>query len=389
MFIHSRTKDRPFHYGPFPLEGLARDDSVVASETMRAPLASADAAPADGLLAGVAQHYGELFARFADGPVAAKQAPLPDDLARRATDIKGAAYFLDASQVGICRIPESAWLSGSERPAHDHAIVILVERARVPEAGNAAREWVEPAREAVADMRAAEIMVCIGGHIRNMGIPARAHFTGHTLVDAGRLAVLAGLAVRDSDGRLHNPYIGEDFALAVVTTDYPLATDRPLHVDALKAKGFAYWWGQNGAQSGRERNRKARRATHLSRYPMEQVKRIARPSTLILDDEVPRVPKRAGFFQRALHGDLGEKAKTERARFAFKTPLSLSLLQVIKLLVPFQDGPVAPVKEPLRYRDHEANAQAIKSLSYALGSDLTGVCEVPRYAWYSKPIKRG
>ena len=93
MFIHSRTKDRPFHYGPFPLEGLARDDSIVASETMRAPLATADAAPAGGLLAGVAQHYGELFARFADGPVAPKQAPVPDDLARRAADIKGAAYF--------------------------------------------------------------------------------------------------------------------------------------------------------------------------------------------------------------------------------------------------------------------------------------------------------
>ncbi len=26
---------------------------------------------------------------------------------------------------------------------------------------------------------------------------------------------------------------------------------------------------------------------------------------------------------------------------------------------------------------------AIKSLSYALGSDLTGICEVPRYAWFS------
>ena len=26
---------------------------------------------------------------------------------------------------------------------------------------------------------------------------------------------------------------------------------------------------------------------------------------------------------------------------------------------------------------------AIKSLSYALGSDLTGICEIPRYAWFS------
>ena len=383
MFLHPRSKNRPYHLGPFPLETLARDDTVIERETARPARAADHDNAAGGMLGGITRHYRDLFAGFADGPVAPQQAPLPDDLVRRAADIKGAAYFLDASQVGICRIPATAWLAGVERPAHDHAIVILVEWPPAPEADNAACDWVEPARGAVADMRAGEIAVCIGGHVRNMGFPARAHFDGHTLVDVGRLAVLAGLAVRDADGRLHNPYIGGDFALAVVTTDYPLASDRPLHVDALNARTFAYWWGQNGAQSGRERNRRARRATHLSRYPMEQVKRIARPSTLILDDEVPRVPKRAAFFQRALHGDLGDKAKVERTRFAFKTPLSFSLLQVIKLLVQFQDGPVAPASEPLRYRDAEVNARAIKSLSYALGSDLTGICEIPRYAWYS------
>ena len=54
----------------------------------------------------------------------------------------------------------------------------------------------------------------------------------------------------------------------------------------------------------------------------------------------------AAFFQRALHGDLGDKAKTERTRFAFKTPLSFSLLQVIRMLVPFQDGPVGTSNAP-------------------------------------------
>jgi len=383
MFLHPRSKNRPYHFGPFPLEALARDDSVIAREAARPERAIEQDVADGGPLGGVTRHYRDLFAGYADGPVAPKQAPLPDDLSRRSADIKGAAYFLDATQVGICRIPDSAWLTDAERTSHDHAVVMLIEWPRVPEADNAAHEWVEPARAFVADMRGAEIAVCIGGHIRNMGFSARAHFAGHTAVDAERLAVLAGLAVRDADGRLRNPYLGENFGLAVVTTDYPLATDRPLHVDALKAKGFAYWWGQNGARSGRERNRQARRASHLSRYPMEQVKHVARPTTLILDDEVPRVPKRAAFFQRALHGDLGDKAKTERTRFSFKTPLSFSLLQVIKLLVPFQDGSVASARERMRHRDPAANARAIKSLSYALGADLTGICEIPRYAWFS------
>jgi reductive dehalogenase len=381
MLIHPRGKDRPYHLGPFPLETLPTDAGVIAREAQRRPVAgTAEAAP-EGPLARAANHYRVLFANFADGPVAPQKAPLPDDLGRRAADIKGAAYFLDAAQVGICRMPGNAWHAGCDRPAHDQAIVILVERARVPEPGNLARDWIAPARRQIADMRAAEIAVCVAGHIRTMGFAARAHFAGASLVDSGQLAVLAGLAVRTDQG-LRNPYL-DDFSIAVITTDYALATDMPLHASALNAHGLAYWWGLNGAQSGRERNRQKKRATHLSRFPMEQVKRVARPTTLILDDQVPQVPKRAAFFQRALHGDLGDKAKAERTRFAFKTPLSFSLLQVIRALVPFQGGDVAPAADRARYRNAEANARALKSLSYALGADLTGICEIPRYAWYS------
>ena len=121
----------------------------------------------------------------------------------------------------------------------------------------------------------------------------------------------------------------------------------------------------------------------MSRYPMEQVKRIDRPTTLIIDDEVPRVPKRAAFFTRALHGDLGEKAKVERARFAFKTPFSWSMLQLIRAMVPRQDGEATASADPA-LSDAEANTKAIKSLSYYLGSDLTGICEIPPYTWYSQ-----
>ena len=381
MLIHPRGKDRPYHLGPFPLETLRRDEDIAAREAQRGPVVGRTEGVPAGPLARAAAHYRTLFAKFAEGPVAPRQAPVPDDLARRAADIKGAAYFLDAAQVGICRLPAHGWLAGCDRLPHPFAVVLLVERSRLPEPGNLAREWIAPARAEIADMRAAETAVCVAGHIRAMGFAARAHFTGLSLVDRERLAVLAGLAVRANDG-LRNPYL-DDFSIAVVTTDYALATDAALHESALNAKGLAYWWGLNGAQSGRERNRQKKRATHLSRFPMETVKRVERPTTLILDDEVPQVPKRAAFFQRALHGDLGDKAKSERTRFAFKTPLSWSLLQVIRALVPFQGGEAAPAADRARYRDAEANARALKSLSYALGSDLTGICEIPRYAWYS------
>ena len=49
-----------------------------------------------------------------------------------------------------------------------------------------------------------------------------------------------------------------------------------------------------------------KRPMHLGRYPMEKIRRVDRPTTLITDD-VKQVPKRAGFFVRAFYGDLGPK----------------------------------------------------------------------------------
>jgi reductive dehalogenase len=383
MLLYPRSKDRPFHYGPFPLEALPRDEGVIAIETDRAPrpLVPGAVTGLDDPLSRVADHYRQIFSKFIEGTPAKGKAPVPDDLERRSVDVKGGAYFMDASGVGICEIPRNAWIAGATPLPHDFAVVVMVEHPRRPEADNLAHAWTRSAAAATADMRAAEIACCLAEYFRHMGVSARAHIAGNTLLDNERLGVLAGLAVRRS-ASIDNPFVGSGFSLAAVSTDYALAVDQPLHARALKAKGLAYWWGINGGQSGRERNRRARRATHLSAYPMETVKQVDRPTTLIIDDEVPQVPKRAAFFQRALHGDLGNKSKKERSRFAFKTPFSFALFQLIRAMVPFQNGDVAP-RTIGASGDPAANAKAIKSLSYFLGSDLTGICEIPRYAWFS------
>ncbi len=381
MLLHARSKDRPYHLGPFPLEALPRDESVILREESLAPVAAPATPLPPGPLAAALRHYRELYAGLAEADKARQPAPVPDDLERRAADVKGCGYFMNASHIGICRIPANAWCIGAETYAHSYAVVALVEHGRVPESGNLAHAWIAPVEREAAAMRAAEIAVCIARHIRAMGFAARADVPGHAKLDHARLAVLAGLAWRRGAG-VANPFVGERFALAAVSTDYPLAFDLPLSETGPKANGFRYWLGINGATSGRERRRRARRPSHLSRFPMETVKRVDRPTTLILDDEVPRVPKRAAFFERALQGDLGEKSKVERSRFSFKHPVSWAQLGMIRSLVPHQDGPVMAA-DASRYGDAEANTRAIKSLSYFLGSDLTGVCEIPRYAWYS------
>ena len=396
MFFYPRSKDRPAHLGAYPLEALPRNQGprnqgprnqgprnqgIVENESALPPVNLQELQATNSILGRVADQYRGIFSDLTDGEVAAAQAPVGDDLIRRMIDIKGAAGFMDASHVGICNIPQNAWVQSANPLDHEFAIVILIETARLPEANNPAYEWVQTSVQSVMDLRAAEIAVCIAGHIRNMGFSARAHIAGNGSLDAERLAVLSGLAVRKG-GKLINPFFGENFTLSVISTAYALPVDEPLHEDALKSLGFKYWWGMNGARSGREHNRRAKRATHLSRYPMETVKRIDRPTTFILDDEVPRVPKRAAFFQRALHGDLGAKSQGERSRFAFKTPFSYSLLDIIRSMVPHQDGPVAKA-DTQAFSDAAANTKAIKSLSYFLGSDLTGICEIPDYAWFS------
>jgi len=381
LLIHPRSRSRPYHWGPFPLEVLPRDDAVIESEAQRPACTPSVRTSEETSLVRAADHYRGIYLRLVDGNAAPARAPLPIALEPRVADIKGAAYFMDASQVGICRLPDSAWLPGSATPGHAFAVVVLVEHARLPEPDNPAHGWTKDAVRAVADMRAAEIVAVLAGHIRCMGFAAQGHVAGRCSLDLEKTAILSGLAVRTEEG-IENPYLGHRFAVAAVSTEYELIADRPLHASALRAKGLRYWWGINGAQSGRERNRQARRVSHLSRYPMETVRRVDRPTTLILDDEVPRVSKRAAFFQRALHGDLGEKAKRERTRFAFKTPFSYSLLQAIRALVPFQGGEISGATAA-GFDDPAANMRAVKALSYFLGSDLTGICEIPRYAWFS------
>ena len=381
MLVYPKSRNRPFHLGPFPLETLPRDDSIIAAESDRPPSKLVDSEREDGLLVVASDRYSDIYGQFSDGEPALEKAPVPDDLERRAVDLKGAAYFMDASQVGICHIPQNAWLVGADGTQHDHAVVILVEHGRVPDVGNLAREWVAPSVHPASNMRAAEIAGLVAGHIRTMGWTANTHFDGNQALDVVRLAVLAGLVVRRG-ADIENPYLANRFSLSVVSTEYAAAIDRPLARRALGAKGLRYWWGQNGAQSGRERNRRAKRRSDQSRYPMETVKTVDRPTTLIIDDEVPRVPKRAAFFERALQGDLGPKAQAARRRFSFKHPMSYSQLNVIRAMVPYQDGEVAEQKNA-RFSDPVENARAIKALSYFLGADITGICELPEYTWYS------
>ena len=108
------------------------------------------------------------------------------------------------------------------------------------------------------------------------------------------------------------------------------------------------------------------RPPHLGKYPMEKIRRVARPTTRIAAD-VPRQPKRANFFNRAMAGDLGAKAKRERARFVNKIPAARAMGRMCHQHLSLHDGAAKPEEAPLP-DDLAARAEHIKSLCYFMGN---------------------
>jgi len=382
MLLRNRGHNRGVELGPYPLEALPSDPSqaqltAILNSNLQPHAQNHPQPPLDDPMVQVARHYQALFVNALE-PTAGATAPVATELHLRSRELKGAAYYLDAGHAGICQLPDG--LTNPCAPSHSHALIIWFEFGRQIETDNPAAGWVQYAEYELASMRALEVGACLTGHLRALGFGAELHFGADSAVDLDRLALLSGIAIIN-DYRAQSPFFGARYAAVGITTDYAMAPDQPLRTRA-RPHPLRYWWGQNGAVSGRERRRVALRKSHLSRYPMENIKRTPRPTTLILDDEVPRVPKRAEFFMRARKGDLGEKAQREVARFAFKHPLTEGMMKPLRAMVPWQDGPVASEYNP-DLGDPAANSHAIKSLSYHLGADLTGICEIPDYAWYS------
>ena len=387
LFSH---KKRPVHLGPYPLESLPR---LSDPEAMPPGLPAADAPmprrPSEsdtqgelsvGHAFGV---YAELFDDQVHGAVA-PQAPVPADPLERAQHLKAGAYFLDADMVGTGLIPGDSWVT----PGLDHtyAVVILIAYSRKSATPQPGDSWIDGTRQLNADLRASELAVITADYIRNLGFDAKAHTPTRTDLRIDRVALQAGL-VETRRGELRAPFLDTGFALSVVSTDLEVEPDRPLAKrstleDFKTTRGVSWKLGRGGTRAGLGRLNGDHRPLHMGRYPMEKIKRVDQPTTLIIDDEVPRVPVRAGGFPRAAHGDMGPKFQAEVKSFAYKTPQAQSYIQQIGSMVPHQDGQVASDQHPSTL-DAARNTDALKALAYHLGGDMVGVCRVPTYAWYS------
>ena len=374
------NRNRPFDLGPLPLELVPRDASRAAQDATQ----PADAAPAaPEWIAAAVPEYRELFAKYLDGEVARSRAPVPENLVARARNLKASAYFLDVTLAGACRIEPGDWLASDHLP-HTHAFVFLIEFGRETKPGEAGDGWIRGANAVRTDLRCAEVAVVMAGYVRALGWSARGHVAGDSLVEIERLAQRAGLA-KSVDGTLAAPFLKRRFRLGVVTTDYEFAVDAP--IASLDWPGVDAYMGKPGTRPGWAEDEEEKRPLHLGKYEMERIRRVDEPTTLVLREEIKRMPKRADLFSRALAGDLGEKPQRERRRFAVKHPLASAMTPLIRNMVPLQGG-----REPLQgsnLSDAKRNAEALKALGYFMGADLVGICRAEPWMYYSHGDEKG
>lgn len=412
--IFSNTK-RPVHMGKYPLERLAR--TKVAPDLSQIPAMKPltfDRPDTPQSIVNAMRDYQAMLDTIRDGMVAKVPSECPTDPIERAEHIKAFGYFSDASMVGICHLPKAAFLSepihnpdmarlvndlrtkqtktfasgidmimadlkeSVEAPPkdisnHTHAIVFLYAHHRDPEINEHGCDWIQDAQHHRACLRASETAVVIANYLRVLGYDSRAHSAACTDVDLNKMAVAAGLACLH-DGALHNPIVGDQFGVGVVTTCFDMATDLPLAPLTEQPKL---------ASAAKSQDVYRKRQYVDGAHPFEKLKRVEKPTTFIDEDRVPRVPKRTDMFARALFGELGKNVqeKAKGGHYVRKSAPSFAQRRALGAFVLLQDGDSSHSNYDTS--DAAKNAANIKATSYFLGVDAVGISRCPEWTWYS------
>ena len=172
------------------------------------------------------------FVMLQDGvPSAAKISVDPQDAANL---IKATSYFLGIDAIGISRCPEWAWYSHDARgevltPPHDQAISMIVDQGYETMEGSSGDDWIAVAQSMRAYLRFSLLGGVIAKQIRNLGYSAKAHTVMDGEVLQPPLLLLSGLGEVSRIGEvILNPYLGPRLKSGVVTTNLPMAHDKPI-----------------------------------------------------------------------------------------------------------------------------------------------------------------
>ncbi len=174
------------------------------------------------------------FILLQDGTPAPARAPGTDDPARNAASIKAALYWLGADAVGLSACPDWAYYSHDAAgnpitPYHDQAISIIIDQGHETMEGASGDDWIGCAQSMRAYLRFSLLGGVLADHLRNLGYGARVHSVMDDEVLQPPLLLLSGLGEVSRIGEvILNPFLGPRLKSGVVTTDMPLAHDKPI-----------------------------------------------------------------------------------------------------------------------------------------------------------------
>ena len=174
------------------------------------------------------------FVLLQDGEPEPEVAQGTSDPRRNADNVKAACYFLGVDAVGISRCPDWAWYSHDAVgepivPQHDHAVSMIIDQGYETMEGASGDDWISVAQSMRAYLRFSLLGGVIAKQIRNLGYSAKAHTVLDGEVLQPPLLLLSGLGEVSRIGEvILNPFLGPRLKSGVVTTDMPLAHDKPI-----------------------------------------------------------------------------------------------------------------------------------------------------------------
>ena len=172
------------------------------------------------------------FVLLQDGASAPQKARI--DPKEAADLVKATSYWLGVDAVGISRCPDWTWYSHDARgdvidPPHDQAVSMIIDQGYETMEGSSGDDWIAAAQSMRAYLRFSLLGGVIARQIRNLGYSAKAHTVMDGEVLQPPLLLLSGLGEVSRIGEvILNPFLGPRLKSGVVTTDLPMAHDKPI-----------------------------------------------------------------------------------------------------------------------------------------------------------------
>ncbi|MGJ8527230.1 reductive dehalogenase [Maritalea sp.] len=156
------------------------------------------------------------------------------DTERNADNLKAMSYFLGADATGISRCPEWTWYSHDATgepivPPHNQAISMVIDQGYETMEGASGDDWIAVSQSMRAYLRFSILGSIVAKQIRRLGYKAKAHTVMDGEVLQPPLLLLSGLGEVSRIGEvILNPFLGPRLKSGVVTTDMPMAHDKPI-----------------------------------------------------------------------------------------------------------------------------------------------------------------